>query len=123
MKSQQWKVNNENLTMKFSNNENLTMKIWQWKCQQWNFDNENSTMKSQQWKFQQWKTNNEMGNNEKATMKMVVAVQVYKKTVLDPGSPINHLLMYPSISQGDGRGTSQKKKSKQPTPLTIKTKT
>ena len=74
MKSQQWKVNNENLTMKFSNNENLTMKIWQWKCQQWNFDNENSTMKSQQWKFQQWKTNNEMGNNEKATMKMVVAI-------------------------------------------------
>ena len=75
MKSQQWKVNNENLTMKFSNNENLTMKIWQWKCQQWNFDNENSTMKSQQWKFQQWKTNNEMGNNEKATMKMVVAAR------------------------------------------------
>ena len=82
MKSQQWKVNNENLTMKFSNNENLTMKIWQWKCQQWNFDNENSTMKSQQWKFQQWKTNNEMGNNEKATVKMVVAGYSYLKSVV-----------------------------------------
>ena len=68
MKIQQWKFNNEN----------LTMKSWQWKWQQWKFDNENSdnenlTMKMQQWKCQQWKTNNEVGTMKSSTMKMVAA--------------------------------------------------